>query len=193
MMSIAIWIEGSAPNTADHSYRMLKGTIFLVAFVLINSYTCNLISHLTVIKMKPAIESFQDLAASQELSVIVEKDSVLHRTLMASHHRYLIHHSRQQKQKQQQRFELIDNIDTNSFELIGRSIGLRLTGSQVWAVQNHRRHSAQESGQRVQHSRRSLEINQNGSPRRSRRTDQFLIHFDLNNSQIFFSIWRYFW
>ena len=69
---------------SDHSYRMLKGTFCLVAFVLVNSYTCNFISYLTVIKTKPSVNSFEDLTVAQDVRLIVEKDSVIHDTLMVS-------------------------------------------------------------------------------------------------------------
>ncbi len=48
-----------------------------MALVLINAYSGNLVSYLTVPKLKPIVSSFEDLASSLHLKVAVDAKSVL--------------------------------------------------------------------------------------------------------------------
>lgn len=59
------------------SLRLLAGFRLLVTMVLFNSYSGTVISYLAFPKMKPRINSFEDLAASQEISLILLRDTVI--------------------------------------------------------------------------------------------------------------------
>lgn len=49
----------------------------LIATVLVNSYSSTIISYLTVPRMKPPINTFEDLAASQDVSLVLLADNVI--------------------------------------------------------------------------------------------------------------------
>ena len=68
------------------SFRILQGTLCIAAFFLINSYTCNLMSHLTVGLEKPGIDTFKDLAASKDVTLLVRKGTAIHIKLMVDSH-----------------------------------------------------------------------------------------------------------
>jgi high-affinity Fe2+/Pb2+ permease len=57
------------------SFRLLTGVWVLCAMVLVNSYTGIVTSSLTTPKMNPSIESFEDLAASSEIGVVLRHDT----------------------------------------------------------------------------------------------------------------------
>lgn len=59
------------------SFRILVGVWLLVATVIVNCYSGTVISYLTVPKNKPKINSFEDLAASNEVGVIIRGDFVI--------------------------------------------------------------------------------------------------------------------
>ncbi|XP_045036265.1 glutamate receptor ionotropic, kainate 3 isoform X2 [Daphnia magna] len=59
------------------SFRIMVGIWVLCATVLVNSYTGIVISSLTTPRMKPAINSFEDLAASKEVSIILRHDTAI--------------------------------------------------------------------------------------------------------------------
>ena len=60
-----------------HSYRILAGFWLLGAMVLVNSYSGIVISSLTVPKMKPSIDSFEDLANSNEVGLVLRYDTYM--------------------------------------------------------------------------------------------------------------------
>lgn len=64
----------------------MVGAWLLITLVLVNSYASLLISALTVPKMKPVVDSFEDLVDSKQegLTLAVNVDSVLGRFIMAS-------------------------------------------------------------------------------------------------------------
>ena len=62
------------PKISDASFRILVGAWLLVAMVLVNSYSSTVISHLTVTRNKPAINTFEDLADSKEVGIILKED-----------------------------------------------------------------------------------------------------------------------
>ena len=64
-----------AESNDRHSYRILAGFWLLGAMVLVNSYSGIVISSLTVPKMKPSIDSFEDLAISNEVGVVLRHDT----------------------------------------------------------------------------------------------------------------------
>ena len=51
--------------------------------VIINSYTGNLTSYLTIPALKPIPNSFEELAASKDISLIVDHKSVLAEQILA--------------------------------------------------------------------------------------------------------------
>ena len=64
-------------NMNRHSFRILAGLFLLSATVLVNSYSGTLISSLTVPKFKPAIDSLEDLANSEDVILTLNSNSVL--------------------------------------------------------------------------------------------------------------------
>ena len=57
------------------------GTWVLIATVLVNSYSGTVVSYLTVPKMKPPINTFEDLAASNDVEILI-KEVVIGQQLM---------------------------------------------------------------------------------------------------------------
>lgn len=55
----------------------MVGGWLLAMTVLVNSYSSTVISYLTVPKMKPIINSFEDLAASYDVGIVIREDVVL--------------------------------------------------------------------------------------------------------------------
>ena len=53
----------AAPGRRSDSFRLLVGVWFLASLVLVNSYSGLLMPFMTVRKMKPAIDSFEDLVS----------------------------------------------------------------------------------------------------------------------------------
>ncbi|XP_057374698.1 ionotropic receptor 93a-like isoform X2 [Daphnia carinata] len=60
-----------------HSFRVLAGFWLLGAMVLVNSYSGIVISSLTVPKMKPPIESLEDLASNKETGIVLRHDMTM--------------------------------------------------------------------------------------------------------------------
>lgn len=56
------------------SFRLLTGVWVLCAMVLVNSYTGIVTSSLTTPKMKPSIDTLEELAASKEIGVVLRSD-----------------------------------------------------------------------------------------------------------------------
>ncbi|XP_046454961.1 glutamate [NMDA] receptor subunit 1-like isoform X1 [Daphnia pulex] len=59
------------------SFRVLTGVWVLCAMVLVNCYTGIVTSSLTTPKMKPTINSFEDLAASEEVGIVLRSDTTI--------------------------------------------------------------------------------------------------------------------
>jgi hypothetical protein len=59
------------------SSRILVGVWILIATVLVNSYSGTVVSYLTVTKMKLPINTFEDLAASNEVEILIKEDVVI--------------------------------------------------------------------------------------------------------------------
>nr|CAH0098391.1 unnamed protein product [Daphnia galeata] len=57
------------------SFRVLVGVWLLIATVLVNSYSGTVISYLTVPKMKPPINTFDDLIASEDIGLVLLADT----------------------------------------------------------------------------------------------------------------------
>jgi hypothetical protein len=66
---------GGREAFSRNSFRVLAGVWVLCATVLVNSYTGIVTSSLTTPKMNPSIESFEDLAASSEIGVVLRHDT----------------------------------------------------------------------------------------------------------------------
>ena len=65
-----------------YSFRILAGCWLLAALVLVNSYSSIVVSSLTLPQMKPTIESFEDLAASEEVSIVLRKDFAISQEIL---------------------------------------------------------------------------------------------------------------
>ena len=61
--------------SSRHSFRILAGFWLLAGIVLVNSYSGIVISSLTVPKMKPAVESLDDLAVNEDVGLILRLDT----------------------------------------------------------------------------------------------------------------------
>lgn len=68
---------GGNVNGIRLSFRILVGVWLLIATVLVNSYSGTIVSYLTVPKIKPSINTFEDLAISKDVELIIKKDVVI--------------------------------------------------------------------------------------------------------------------
>lgn len=59
------------------SLRISVGIWCLMAVILINGYAGNLVSYLAVPKMKPIIQSINDLATNEEIKLAIDMNSVM--------------------------------------------------------------------------------------------------------------------
>ena len=55
-----------------------------MSLVLINAYSGNLISYLSVPKLKPVVQSFENLASSLDLKLAIDANSVMANRLLVS-------------------------------------------------------------------------------------------------------------
>ncbi|XP_046454942.1 glutamate receptor 3-like [Daphnia pulex] len=67
--------QGGSEFSSRTSFRVLAGAWVLCAMVLVNSYTGIVTSSLTTPKMKPPINTMEDLAASQEVNIVLRSDT----------------------------------------------------------------------------------------------------------------------
>jgi hypothetical protein len=72
-------------NIQRSSYRLLVGFWLLAATVLVNSYSGTLVSSLTMTKLKPTVNSLEDLAASSDLTMTVNVNSIVAQTSMVGY------------------------------------------------------------------------------------------------------------
>nr|CAH0102495.1 unnamed protein product [Daphnia galeata] len=76
--------QGGNVAVAHFSFRILVGVWVLIATVLVNSYSGTVVAYLTVPKMKPPINTFEDLAASNDVEILIKEDVVIGQQLMAA-------------------------------------------------------------------------------------------------------------
>ncbi len=69
---------------AQNSFRILAGCWLLGALVLVNSYSSIVVSSLTLPRMKAPINSFEDLAANKEVSLLLRNDLIISKQILAS-------------------------------------------------------------------------------------------------------------
>jgi hypothetical protein len=77
MVTLSCLIIGGSVAVVQLSFRVLVGAWLLIVTVLVNSYSGTVISYLTVPKMKPPINTFEDLAASKEVELILLAETVI--------------------------------------------------------------------------------------------------------------------
>jgi hypothetical protein len=77
-------LQGNAIPLSRFSFRILIGIWILVAMVLVNCYSSTVISYLTIPKMKPAINNFEDLANSQEVDLILLDDTMTKKQILVN-------------------------------------------------------------------------------------------------------------
>ena len=77
-----VLIKGCRERYNRHSFRIVAGFWALVGMVLVNSYSGIVISSLTVPKMKPSIDSFEDLAKSEDIGIILRSDTVIGKQIL---------------------------------------------------------------------------------------------------------------
>jgi ionotropic glutamate receptor len=80
-------IGGSVPGSRL-SFRILMGAWLLAAMVLVNSYSGTVVSYLTAPIMMPSINTLDDLAASEDVGILMVDNNVMGQQIMAL--RYLI-------------------------------------------------------------------------------------------------------
>ena len=66
------------------SFQILVGAWLLAAMVLVNSYSSTIISYLTVPKMKPSINTFQDVVVNEDTDVIIWEESAFGQLIMVT-------------------------------------------------------------------------------------------------------------
>ena len=59
------------------SLRILVGVWLLIATVLVNSYSGTVVSYLTVPKLKPSINTFEDLVENEDVGLIIKDDVII--------------------------------------------------------------------------------------------------------------------
>lgn len=69
---------------AQYSFRILSGALLLTSLVLVNSYSSIVVSSLTVSVMEQAINSFEDLAASKSVFLLLRKDIAIGRKILVN-------------------------------------------------------------------------------------------------------------
>ncbi|XP_046447431.1 glutamate receptor ionotropic, kainate 2-like isoform X2 [Daphnia pulex] len=78
--------QGNAIPLRRLSFRILVGVWVLVATVLVNSYSSTVTSYLTVPKMKPPINTFEDLVASENVELILLADTMTKKQILEATH-----------------------------------------------------------------------------------------------------------
>ncbi|EFX78831.1 hypothetical protein DAPPUDRAFT_104959 [Daphnia pulex] len=79
----SIWqTAGECVPGSRLSFRILMGAWLLAAMVLVNSYSGTVVSYLTAPKIIPSINTLKDLAASQDVGVIVLDNTVFAQDIM---------------------------------------------------------------------------------------------------------------
>ncbi|EFX66287.1 hypothetical protein DAPPUDRAFT_116519 [Daphnia pulex] len=76
--------QGGNTPVIRFSFRILVGGWLLVATVLVNSYSGTVVSYLTVPKMKPPINTFEDLANSKDVGILIKEDLVIGIQILAA-------------------------------------------------------------------------------------------------------------
>ena len=76
--------QGEYFNERKLPVRILVAVWCLMALILVNSYTGNLISYLTVPRMKPVVNSFEELANSQETKLTIEAKNILSENILVN-------------------------------------------------------------------------------------------------------------
>jgi len=67
----SILFSGNTIIISRFSFRILVGVWLLVATVLVYSYSSTVVSHLTIVFMKPHINTLEDLAASKDVEILL--------------------------------------------------------------------------------------------------------------------------
>ncbi|XP_046657524.1 ionotropic receptor 93a-like [Daphnia pulicaria] len=69
--------QGGREAFSRNSFRILAGVWVLCATVLVNSYTGIVTSSLTTPRLKPSINSFEELADSKEIGIVIRSDTAV--------------------------------------------------------------------------------------------------------------------
>ena len=86
VIQVLIAIIGFHINIRRSSFRFLVGFWLLAATVLVNSYAGTLVSSLTTTKLKSTVNSLEDLAASRDLTMTVNVNSVIAQTILVDYY-----------------------------------------------------------------------------------------------------------
>ena len=112
-----VLISGGYLPNKKLSVRVLTGMWCLMAVVLINSYTGNLTSYLSIPKLNPIPNSFEELAASSDYKISLQANTVLTKSIM------------------------VKRCVTNQISISNEPLNL---GCNSWSVQSIRRFPSQE-------------------------------------------------
>ena len=66
------------------SLRILVGVWLLIATVLVNSYSGTVVSYLTVPKLKPSINTFEDLVENEDVGLIIKDDVIIGQQILVN-------------------------------------------------------------------------------------------------------------
>lgn len=83
-LKLVFFFQGNYVQPKQTSLRVAAGMYCLMALVFINAYAGNLVSYLTVPKLKPIVNSFEDLALSLELKLAVDARSIMANRFLVS-------------------------------------------------------------------------------------------------------------
>lgn len=66
----------------QYSFRILAAVWLLASLVLVNSYSSTVVSSLTVPLKNPPINSFEELAESNDVALVVNKETIIGKQIL---------------------------------------------------------------------------------------------------------------
>ena len=81
---------GNTVPGSRFSFQIIIGSWLLAAMVLVNCYSGTVVSYLTAPRMIPSINNFEDLAASEDVGVLVLDNTFIGQQIMVIKIRFLV-------------------------------------------------------------------------------------------------------
>jgi hypothetical protein len=81
---------GNTVPGSRFNFQIIIGAWLLAAMVLVNCYSGTVVSYLTAPRMIPSINNLEDLAASEDVGVLVLDNNVIGQQIMVIKIRYLV-------------------------------------------------------------------------------------------------------
>jgi hypothetical protein len=81
---------GNTVPGSRFNFQIIIGAWLLAAMVLVNCYSGTVVSYLTAPRMIPSINNFEDLAASEDVGVLVLDNTFIGQQIMVIKIRYLV-------------------------------------------------------------------------------------------------------